>query len=154
MSATSLRLSTVFVLSLLLIPFASSAELASWKQERVAKLAADFSAQADAVQDAFRALTAPPPGGPRESFYRLKEGIRVVRTSADYLTRTLKNGAGYEETLPTFKRLISVTHNVVTESRRVGMIPNDVLEKITTAGGTLSLLRPYYDPNWKTGSNK
>jgi len=154
MSAMSLRISILLAIALLLIPLSSSAELAKWNQERVAKLANDFATQADLVQNAFRALDSPPPGAPRASFYRLKEAIRVVRNSADFLASRLKNGASQAETLPTFKRLMMNVRSVVEESRRAGMIPNDVLTKITNAGGTLHLLQPYYDPDWKAGSRK
>lgn len=134
------------VLLFSLAPRMSAAKQAKWSQERVTNIATQLAKASDTVYDKIFQLQPPVPGsGGYHSFYRLKDSVRVIRNSADYLATRLQKGGGHDETYPTFRRMMVLIRDAQENARRVGIIPDDTLAAITHAGDLVRRLRPYYE---------
>lgn len=138
--------SLTLVLSLSFVPTAALAAPLEWEQEKVTRLANEFSESLGDVYGRARAVDPPLAGTTREAFFRALDDLRVLKNSARHLARRLLSGAGYDETLPVYRRVQSMRHSAVEEGRRsAGALPADVLELVERAGVQLDQLSAYYE---------
>ena len=90
----------------------------------------------------------PPPtlGQPgRRAFWALTEEVRGLGSTSRRLQRALADGAGMEETHPTFQRLVRSGRRAVREVRRIDL-GQTTLANIDAVADGIRRLRPYYEP--------
>ena len=129
------------------MPSASFAELAKWDQERVTALGGELAKACSELYDTF--LKEPQSNigsGQSNSYYRLRQLVRRVRTEARQLSSSLAKGEGYEETLPIYENLNVIVRDASENARKM-FSSGFVLEKATAAGDLLRRIAPYYDPD-------
>ena len=128
------------------VPSASFAELAKWDQERVTAIGGELTKACDALYDTFRKEPQSTIGsGQANSYYRLRQLIRRVKTEARHLSSSLAKGEGYDQTLPIYENLMVLVREAQESSQRI-FSSGFVLEKATAAGDVLRRIAPYYDP--------
>ena len=128
------------------MPSASFGELARWDQERVTALAAELTTACDALYATFLKEPVSRIGsGQSRDYYRLRQVVRRVRSEARQLSTALKQGEGYEQTLPVYENLTAIVRDARETSERI-FTSNFVQEKAEAAGDVLERIAPYYDP--------
>ncbi len=143
--------STTTILSLLLaatLVAASDAraELAKWNQAKVTAAAEELAQATVALRDGLRSKPPPTLGqGGRRAFWALREEVRGLVSASRRLQRALADGAGMEETYPTFRRLVRSGRRAVREVRRIDL-GETTLANIETVADGIRKLRPYYEP--------
>ena len=138
--------SLTLALGLLFTPATALAAPLEWDQEKVTRLANDLSESLGDVYVQARAVDPPLVGKTRESFFRALDDLRVLKNSVRHLARRLQAGAGYDETLPIYRRVQLMRRRVASEGRRTaGALPADLLEKVEEAGARLDTLSAYYE---------
>ena len=75
---------------------------------------------------------------------QLRDDVSSIHATAGRLHTALGEGSGLDETLPTYRRLISSVRSASDELRRV-QLGEPVAGKIEAAGAVLRRLRPYYE---------
>jgi hypothetical protein len=146
-SSRPLRPTLLFVFLALLWPGAASAQLAEWDQERVTKLAAELKDRTAKLYDVF--YKQPPAtigSGEANSYYKLKQLVRRIKREANHLASELEKGSGRTETQTVYENLMEMVRDGTEEARRT-FTSEDLVDAATSAGSTLRLISPYYDPN-------
>jgi len=118
-------------------------EPVKWDQDRVTQYAVDLN---DAVEAAVQSMRESPiqhSAGQRQSWYDLKEDLRLIENSAQHLKTDLQGGAGAEETRATFDRLGTLRREAEEDGRK-SMIPAPVMDALVKAGSVHNLMQPYY----------
>ena len=138
--------SVVFLLGgLLLVALPAQAELAAWDQAAVTSAAADVATTSGALQDALRLQNPPTVSQPgRRAFFRLRDDVSTLVSASGRLQRALEGGATQEETLPTYRRLLTTARDAERETRSIGL-GEPVTGKIAATAGALRKLRTYYE---------
>jgi len=117
--------SLTFVLGLFCVPTAALAAPLEWDQEKVTRVAQDLSESLGDVYGQARAVDPPLAGTTRDAFFRALDEVRVLKNSVRHLERRLQAGAGYDETLPIYRRIQSVRRSAADEGRRTaGALPS------------------------------
>jgi hypothetical protein len=141
-----LRTFVPLLLGLCLVPAAAFAAPLEWNQEKVTRMAVELSKAVGDVYGSARAVDPPPVGGPRASYFRALDDLRVLKNSVRHLSRRLEAGAGYDETLPIYRRIQSMRRSAAEEGRRsAGAFPADVLDVVEKARELLEELAVYYE---------
>jgi hypothetical protein len=139
------RLARIAALALALAPLRASAELANWDQQRVTAIAVELSqAVSVAEEEVDKQKGSRVDVAKERAFYEFREDMRLAKNTARHLARELQAGKGREETYPTFRRLQTLRNDAAENARRAVM-PDQTVEKITSAGALLMRLRPYYE---------
>ena len=122
------------------------ADLAKWDQAKVTA-GAEALAQATVVlRDGLRAKPPGTLGQPgRRAFFSLREEVQVLVSTSRRLQRALANGAGMEETYPTFRRLVRAGRRGVREIRRIDL-GKETRTNVEAVADGIRKLRPYYEP--------
>jgi hypothetical protein len=125
---------------------AYGAELATWDQEKVTAIAGDLSQAAQELRDALRRVPAPTVGGRpgRRAFFALREEVQVLASASRRLHTALGEGAGLDETYPTYRRLLVTARRGERELRRVGL-GEPVSGKIKETADAIRRIRPFYE---------
>lgn len=140
--------SVALVVSLL----ASSArgELAAWDRARVTEVAKELVKATDALEEAFLRQPPPDPGSiQRVPYLRLKNRVRMLRSEARVLLKSLEEGDGREHTDWIYTILISHARSARYEAAKV-FVAEEVGEKARVVRGLLNQLGPYYDQDFTT----
>jgi hypothetical protein len=87
--------------------------------------------------------TAGQPG--RRAFFWLREETRVLASTSRRLQQALADGAGMEETYPTFRQLVRAGRRLSREMRHVDLGQKTLANVAAVADG-IRKLRPYYEP--------
>jgi hypothetical protein len=134
--------------ALLLAPGAR-AELATWDQAKVTGLAKELETATDALYQTF--LQQPPPSlaMQSESYYRLKQLVRMLHVQVDVFTKSLEEGEGRDQTVWMYETVMSLARSARLEAGRV-FVAKDVGERAAAVRGVLNRLGPYYDPDFQT----
>jgi len=114
-----------------------------WDQARVTAYAVQLN---DAVVQAVQAMRENPlqiAPAQRNSWYDLKEDLRLIENSTGHLQSELQNGSGADETRATFDRIENLRHDAEEIGRR-SEIPATVLDALVKAGSIHNLMMPYY----------
>lgn len=113
-----------------------------WDQERVAALAADFSASVNSLFQAARLETREPMSR-KNAIYLTVQDLRTLRRFSTRLANQLRAGEGQEETAPLFQRIGRVVRDI--RARR-GMAPilRDAEEEIEATRAKLEELAAFY----------
>ena len=131
-----------------LAPARATAQLADWDQEKATEIAQEFS---DAVNEIYRSVSRRRTGetvgsGQASAFMRIKDRLRLARNESRHLATALGDGKSREETMPVYKRLMSIVRDVREDARKM-FLEEPTLNKIGAARELLLQLSPYYDPN-------
>jgi hypothetical protein len=118
-------------------------EPVKWDQARVTQLANELNA---AVNDAVHAVRKSPTQqqiGQRQSWYDMREALRLLENTTGHLQTELQKGASQEETLSTFKRIETLRRDA-EEIGRKSALPEPVMAALVKAGAIHNQMRPYY----------
>lgn len=142
----------IFPLAMILVLSAprGSAELAAWDQAKVAGFAKELETATDALYQTF--LEQPPPNlgsMQSESYYRLKQLVRMLHLHVDVFAKSLEEGEGRDQTVWMYETLMSLARSARSEAGRV-FVAKDVGERAAAVRGVLNRLGPYYDPDFQT----
>jgi hypothetical protein len=123
----------------------ASAELTPWNQEQVTAIAAELKVATKDLRDTLRKQPPPTLGQPgKRAFHQLRDDVAAIDTTAGRLHSALAGGATLDETLPTYRRMISSVRSASDELRRI-QLGEPVAGKIEAAAAALRQLRPYYE---------
>ncbi len=114
-----------------------------WDQARVTKYAVDMNGAIDEAVDQMRKNPIQVSAGQRQSWYDLKEDLRLIENSSDKLQKDLQGGATAEETRATFDRIGTLRHDAEEDGRK-SEIPAPVMDALVKAGSIHNLMQPYY----------
>jgi hypothetical protein len=138
------RVALLLVLSLGFAPGAW-AELQAWDQEKVTALAGELEEKTGILRQAVRRET--PTGLPqrqRRAWHNLRDELGAIESAAGRLHRAVQAGESQEETLPTYRRLMSSVSRARDERSRVNVL-EPIEGKIEAAAAVLRQLQPFYD---------
>ena len=123
----------------------ASAELTAWDQEKVTAVAAELMAATGDLQTTLRRQPPPTLGQPgRRAFHQLRDDVATIDSTARRLHGALTEGAGREETFPTYRRMISSVRSASDEIGRISL-GEPATGKLQAAGAVLRRLRPFYE---------
>lgn len=115
-----------------------------WDQAKVTELGKQLETATADLWTTFRKQPRPTQGqGQANSFFRLQQQIRQLRSEARSLSRSLQGGAGHDETLPSFESMMQTIRIAQDNARRV-FTGADVREKADAARAVLNQMIPYY----------
>jgi hypothetical protein len=142
----------IFPLAMILVLSAprSWAELAAWDQAKVAGFAKELETATDALYQTF--LQQPPPNlgsMQSESYYRLKQLVRMLHVNVDVFAKSLEEGERRDQTVWMYETLMSLARSARLEAGRV-FVAKDVGERAAAVRGVLNRLGPFYDPDFQT----
>src|SRR5215831_638897 len=83
----------------------AAAQTQAWNQEVVTATAGELEDAVAGLRDVVRGSPNLDIPAKRRKMYQIMDNLRLIEYSATSLHASLKNGAGMEETLPTYKRL-------------------------------------------------
>jgi hypothetical protein len=136
-------------MSLLLSAPESRAELAAWDQAEVTALAKQLETATKELYETFIKKPAPSVGSTQsQSYYRLKQEVRVLRVEARELAASLEKGEGREQTLPIYDHLMQLVR-IARDDAAKTFNTQDVGERAAAVRGVLNQLGPYYDPDFQ-----
>ncbi len=122
------------------------ADLAKWDQAKVTAVAEELAQATATLGAGLRSKPPPTLGQPgRRAFWALTDEVRGLGATARRLQRALADGAGMEETYPTFQRLVRSGRRAVREVRRIDL-GETTLANIDAVADGIRKLRPYYEP--------
>ena len=111
--------SLLSMVALLFTATLASAELTPWNQEQVTAIAAKLVAATTDLRDTLRRQPPPTLGQPgKRAFHQLRDDVQSIHASANRIHNALGEGAGLDETLPTYRRMISSVRSASDELRR------------------------------------
>jgi len=147
-------LPTLFLAAALVgAPAAQSAELATWDQENITAIAGDLAQASQELRDALRSEAAPTVGGRpvRRAFFALREEVHILASASRRLQNALAEGAGLDETYPTYRKLLVTARRAAQELRRVefGESVSELGEriggKVDAVADAIRRIRPFYE---------
>lgn len=118
-------------------------EPVKWDQARVTQYSVELN---DAIEEAVLAMRKSPVqtmAAQRQTWYDLKEDLRLLENTSSHLQTELQAGSGLEETRATFDRIEMLRHQA-EEHGRSSMIPSTVMDALVKAGSLHNRMRPYY----------
>ena len=137
--------SLLSMVALLFTATLASAELTPWNQEQVTAIAAELLEATTDLRDTLRRQPPPTLGQPgKRAFHQLRDDVTSIQATARRLHTALGEGATRDETLPTYRRMISSVRSASDELRRI-QLGEPVAGKIEATAAVLRRLRPYYE---------
>jgi len=141
---TALRSAVLAVSLLALAAPAGAAPQQAWDQAKVTELGKQLAVATDDLWNTFRRQPRPTVGqGQANSFFRLQQQLRSLRSEARALSRSLEGGAGHDETVPSFESMMQTIRIAQDNARRV-FTGVEVREKADAARAVLNQLTPFY----------
>lgn len=135
-------IAAVFTLAL---AASARAEVTPWDQAKITALAQQLETATNELNETFRRQPVPSAASMQSrAFFRLRHEIRSLRRESRSLARALQNGAGHDETLPSFMSLMQTVAAARDEAPRV-FSSKDVVERADAARNILNQISPYYD---------
>jgi hypothetical protein len=121
----------------------ASAQAQPWNQEVATALAGELEDAVSGLREAVRQSPSMQIPTQRRRLYEIMDNLRMIEQSASSLHASLKNGAGMEETLPTYKRLQQIRRDTAVMAQRVD-ITAITQPKLDKAKDILGKIEPYY----------
>jgi hypothetical protein len=144
------RVLRLLAIAALLLAPSARAELAAWDQAKVTGLAKELETATGALYQTF--LQQPPPNlgsMQSDSYYRLKQLVRMLHSQVDVFAKSLEEGDGRDQTVWIYETVMSLARSARLEAGRV-FVAKDVGERAAAVRGVLNRLGPYYDPDFQT----
>ena len=133
------------MVALLFTATLASAELTPWNQEQVTAIAGKLVEATSDLRTTLRQQPPPTLGQPgKRAFHQLRDDVSSIHATAGRLQTALGEGATRDETLPTYRRMISSVRSASDELRRI-QLGEPVSGKIEAAAAVLRELRPFYE---------
>jgi hypothetical protein len=130
--------------ALLLVASAEArAQTQAWNQEVVTTLAGELEKSVSGLRDVVRGSPNLQNPAYKRKMYEIMDNLRLIEQSATSMHAALKNGAGMEETLPTYKRLQQIRRDTEVLAQRVD-ITAVTRPKLDQAKDILGKIEPYY----------
>ena len=123
----------------------AAAQTQAWNQEVVTALSGELEDAVSGLREVIRGNPAKDRPGQRRQIYEILDNLRLIEQSATSMHASLKNGAGLEETLPTYNRLQQIRRDTEVLAKQVD-ISAITQPKLDRARDILSKLEPYYPP--------
>lgn len=124
---------------------AALAEGTAWDQEKVTAIAKEISDAAQALQRSLRRRPPTTLGQPgKRAFWSLREEMQVLSTASRRLHQALSEGAGLDETYPTYRRLLRSGRRAKGELRRINLGEPES-SKVDAVVEAVRKIRPFYD---------
>ena len=114
-----------------------------WDQARVTQLAKDLNKAVNEAMHAVRKSPTQQQISQRQSWYDMRESLRLLDNTTGHLQSELQKGASREETLSIFNRIESLRKDA-EETGRKSMIESTVMDALVKAGAIHNQMRPYY----------
>lgn len=144
------RILRLLAIAAFLLAPSARAELAAWDQAKVTGLAKELEAATDALYQTFRQQPPPNVGSMHsQSYYRLKQLVRMLHGQVDVFATALREGDGRDQTVWMYETVMSLTRSARLEAGRV-FVAKDVGERAAAVRGVLNQLGQYYDPDFQT----
>ncbi len=144
-SARSTTLAALILAPLLLAAPEARAALTAWDQAKVTAVAQEISEAAQALQAALRREPPRTLGQPgRRAFWSLRDEMQSIVSTSRRLHDALSQGAGMEETYPTYRRLLRTARRAGRETHRIGL-GEPVSGKIDAVAEAIRRVRPFYE---------
>jgi hypothetical protein len=121
------------------------AQTQAWDQEVVTARAGELEKAVSGLRESVRGSPNIQNPGFRRKMYEILDNLRLIEQSATSLHASLKNGAGMEETLPTYKRLQQIRRDTEVLAQQVD-ITAVTRPKLDEAKDLLAKIEPYYPP--------
>jgi hypothetical protein len=145
-----LRAAAVVVVSCAVLGAASAnaekrpeGEPVKWDQARVTQLANELNTAVNKAVHAVRKSPTQQQLAQRQSWYDMRESLRLLENTTGHLQTELQKGASMEETRSTFNRIETLRRDA-EETGRKSMLPESVMEALINAGAIHNQMRPYY----------
>ena len=144
MSVLRCALFALFAGSALALAAPVGAAVQAWDQAKVTELSKQLETATDELWQTFRKEPRPTVGqGQANSFFRLQQQLRHLRSEARSLSRMLQDGAGHDETVPSFESMMQTIRIAEDNARRVFTGAN-VNERAQAARDVLNQMTPFY----------
>lgn len=144
-AAHCVAVAPVAVLLLALAAPASAAPAQAWDQAKVTALAEQLETTTADLWNTFRRQPRPTLGqGQSNSFFRLQQQLRSLRSEARSFSSMLQDGAGHDETLPSFESMMQTIRIAQDNARRV-FTGEEVRNKATAAREVMNQITPFYE---------
>jgi hypothetical protein len=144
MSVLRCALFAVFAGSTLALAPPVGAAVQPWDQAKVTELGKQLETATDELWQTFRKEPRPTVGqGQSNSFFRLQQQLRQLRSEARSLSRSLQGGAGHDETVPSFESMMQTIRIVEDNARRV-FTGTAVRERAQAVRDVLNQMTPFY----------
>ena len=143
------RVLRLLAIAALLLAPSARAELAAWDKAKVTGLAKELETATDALYQTFRQQPPPNLAMQSESYYRLKQLVRMLHAQVDVFAKSLEEGEGRDQTVWMYETAMSLARSARLEAGRV-FVAKDVGERAAAVRGVLNRLGPYYDPDFQT----
>jgi hypothetical protein len=148
MSVARRALAVPAAVALLALAFAAPAGAApaqAWDQAKVTALGEQLEAATADLWNTFRRQPRPTLGrGQANRFFQLQQQLRSLRSEARSLSGMLQDGAGHDETLPSFQSMMQTIRIAQDNARRV-FTGVDVQAKAQLARDVLNQRTPFYE---------
>lgn len=118
-------------------------EPVKWDQARVTQYATELNKAINAAMQQVRKSPTQTSLQQRQTWYDLKETLRLLDNSSGHLQSELQKGASADETRATFDRIDTLRRDAEATGRK-SMIPAPVLDSLVEAGAIHNQMRPYY----------
>lgn len=132
---------TVLVVAFAMLAGYASAQVEKWNQEATTGLAGELEAAVSGLRDAVR--KSPKWESQRRTLYKIADKLRLIESESASLHAQLVNGAGMEETQPSYERIQRLRRDV-----QVLAVKTDVSAftkpKLDKATEVLEALAHYY----------
>jgi hypothetical protein len=118
-------------------------EPVKWDQARVTQLAKELNAAVDEAVQQLRKSPTQHQIGQRQSWYDMRESLRLLSNTTGHLYKELQKGASADETRAIFNRIESLRKDA-EETGRKSALEESVMEALVKAGALHNQMRPYY----------
>jgi len=118
-------------------------EPVKWDQARVTQLAIDLNAAVDEAVQAIRKSPLQHQIAQRQSWYDMRESLRLLANTTNHLRKELQKGASADETRAIFNRIESLRKDA-EETGRKSALEASVMDALVKAGSIHNQMRPYY----------
>jgi len=133
-----------FAISVLALAAPAGAAVQPWDQKKVTELGEQLETTTAELWNTFRQQPRPTLGqGQSNSYFRLQQQLRQLRSEARSLARMLDDGAGHDETLPSFESMMQTIRVAEANARRV-FSGVGVRERADAVRAVLNQMTPFY----------
>lgn len=144
MSSSILRIAGLSVVLGFVLPLGSAAETSkTWDQKQVTELAAQLHEGVKGLRAEIRGTPQDLGTGKAAAYYRLTDNLRLIERETRYLHNSLESGAQRDESLPTYRRIVTLRRDCAEEMERL-YLGTPALKRIFGARAIVAQMNPFY----------
>lgn len=130
----------------------ATAELATWDQARVTKVAQELAAASDAWQQAVRRQPGEQIGsGAAQQEFGLVQKAQLLKEQSQALAGHLAKGKGHDETRNYYRSLKEVVDDIEVQAQQAEL-DEPTMDAWAKVADLLRQIAPYYDPKADSGN--